>query len=280
MKTTDKVTERLFQVLSNEEKAYLELSTQQIQEDYKKHFVRIFSTLNRRLSFHTRESLISIPAEDSGKLLIVNWSVLKLARVWLLGQVSDDEANYQQFINRLFEFADMHELEALYAALPLLDHPESWIERCKEGIRNNIGTVQEAVIEHNMFPFLYLDEESWNQLVLKAFFTGKKILNIYGLFERNNESLADSIVDYIYERHSAMREIHPMLWILAKEHLPSRALDILMESYEQEGDETKKSILLQSLASNREQLSDSFKSAHAQALEQISPIEEVLEAYK
>ena len=280
MKTTDKVTERLFQVLSNEEKAYLELSTQQIQEDYKKHFVRIFSTLNRRLSFHTRESLISIPAEDTGKLLIVNWSVLKLARVWLLGQVSDDEANYQQFINRLFEFADMHELEALYAALPLLDHPESWIERCKEGIRNNIGTVQEAVIEHNMFPFLYLDEESWNQLVLKAFFTGKKILNIYGLFERNNESLADSIVDYIYERHSAMREIHPMLWILAKEHLPSRALDILMESYEQEGDETKKSILLQSLASNREQLSDSFKSAHAQALEQISPIEEVLEAYK
>lgn len=280
MKTTDKVTERLFQVLSNEEKAYLELSTQQIQEDYKKHFVRIFSTLNRRLSFHTRESLISIPAEDTGKLLIVNWSVLKLARVWLLGQISDDEANYQQFINRLFEFADMHELEALYAALPLLDHPESWIERCKEGIRNNIGTVQEAVIEHNMFPFLYLDEESWNQLVLKAFFTGKKILNIYGLFERNNESLADSIVDYIYERHSAMREIHPMLWILAKEHLPSRALDILMESYEQEGDETKKSILLQSLASNREQLSDSFKSAHAQALEQISPIKEVLEAYK
>ncbi|WKK57890.1 EboA domain-containing protein [Sphingobacterium sp. BN32] len=280
MKTTDKVTERLFQVLSNEEKAYLELSTQQIQEDYKKHFVRIFSTLNRRLSFHTRESLISIPAEDTGKLLIVNWSVLKLARVWLLGQISDDEANYQQFINRLFEFADMHELEALYAALPLLDHPESWIERCKEGIRNNIGTVQEAVIEHNMFPFLYLDEESWNQLVLKAFFTGKKILNIYGLFERNNESLADSIVDYIYERHSAMREIHPMLWILAKEHLPSRALDILMESYEQEVDETKKSILLQSLASNREQLSDSFKSAHAQALEQISPIEEVLEAYK
>ncbi len=280
MKTTDKVTERLFQVLSNEEKAYLELSTQQIQEDYKKHFVRIFSTLNRRLSFHTRESLISIPAEDTGKLLIVNWSVLKLARVWLLGQVSDDEANYQQFINRLFEFADMHELEALYTALPLLDHPESWIERCKEGIRNNIGTVQEAVIEHNMFPFLHLDEESWNQLVLKAFFTGKKILNIYGLFERNNESLADSIVDYIYERHSAMREIHPMLWILAKEHLPSRALDILMESYEQEGDETKKSILLQSLASNREQLSDSFKSAHAQALEQISPIKEVLEAYK
>lgn len=280
MKTTDKVTERLFQVLSDEEKAYLELSTQQIQEDYKKHFVRIFSTLNRRLSFDTRETLISIPAEDTDKLLIVNWSVLKLARVWLLGQISDDAASYQQFVNRLFEFADMHELEALYAALPLLDYPESWIERCKEGIRNNIGTVQEAVIEHNTFPFLYLDDESWNQLVLKAFFTGKKILNIHGLFERNNKSLADSIVDYIYERHSAKREIHPMLWILAKEHLPDRALDILMESYEQETDNTKKSILLQSLSSNREQLSDSFKSAHAQALEQISPLEEVLEAYK
>ena len=280
MKTTDKVTERLFQVLSDEEKAYLELSTQHIHEDYKKVFVRIFSTLNRRLSFDTRESLLSIPAEDTDKLLIVNWSVLKLARVWLLGQISDDEASYQQFVNRLFEFADMHELEALYAALPLLDYPESWIERCKEGIRSNIGTVQEAVIEHNTFPFLYLDEESWNQLVLKAFFTGKKILNIHGLFERNNKSLADSIVDYIYERHSAKREIHPMLWILAKEHLPARALDILMESYEQEADDTKKSILLQSLSSNREQLSDSFKSAHAQALEQISPIEEVLEAYK
>lgn len=280
MKTNDKVSERLFQLLSEDEKAYLALSSTQIQEDYKKHFVRIFSTLNRRLTFETRESLISITPEDTDNLLIVNWTVLKLARVWLLGQIVDDKEAYQQFINRLFEFADMHELEALYAALPILDYPEQWIERCKEGIRNNIGTVQEAVIEHNKFPFLYLDEESWNQLVLKAFFTSKKILNIYGLFEKNNKALAESIVDYIYERHSAKREIHPMLWILAKDHLPSRALDILAEAYNLENDEAKKALLLQALAANHAHLSESFKNAHAQELEQISPIEQVLEAYK
>ncbi len=59
MKTTEKVMEALFQRLSMEEITYLNQSAQQIEEDYKKHFVRIFSTLNRRLSFANRESLIS-----------------------------------------------------------------------------------------------------------------------------------------------------------------------------------------------------------------------------
>ncbi|VTP90775.1 EboA domain-containing protein [Sphingobacterium daejeonense] len=54
-------------------------------------------------------------------------------------------------------------------------------------------------------------KEAWNQLVLKSFFTGKEIKEIYGLYDRNNENLSNSIVDYIYERDSAKREINPML---------------------------------------------------------------------
>ncbi|MVZ62278.1 EboA domain-containing protein [Sphingobacterium humi] len=280
MKTTEKVMEALFQRLSMEEITYLNQSAQQIEEDYKKHFVRIFSTLNRRLSFANRESLISLPATDSAKLLIVNWTVLKLARVWLLGLLHDEKEAYQQFIDKLFEYADMQELEALYAALPLLDYPELWVERCKEGIRNNIGTVQQAVIEHNTFSSSQLEEEAWNQMILKAFFTGKNILNIHGLFERNNPALAAAIVDYIYERDSAKRDIHPMLWVLAKEALPERALGILEERYAAEQDPHNKSLLLQALATNKNQLSQPFMQLHASEFDQISPIAEVLEAYK
>jgi hypothetical protein len=84
-------------------------------------------------------------------------------------------------------------------------------------------------MERNKYPALYLEEEAWNQLVLKSFFTGKEIKEIYGLYDRNNENLSNSIVDYIYERDSAKREINPMLWELAKDHLPPRAVEILKQ---------------------------------------------------
>ncbi len=84
-------------------------------------------------------------------------------------------------------------------------------------------------MEQNKFPATYLNEEAWNQMILKSFFTGKDIKKIYGLYDRNNIHLANSIVDYIYERDSANREIHPMLWVLAKDHLPPRAKEILKQ---------------------------------------------------
>jgi hypothetical protein len=222
------VRETLFQLLTAEEKSYMEECEKAIADNYSSSFVRIFSSLSRKLN-NSKDKLVSIVQSEDNPLIVENWTVLRLARVYLLGLIEDQQEPYFSFIEKLFNYADMQELVALYSALNIYQFPRIWVERCKEGIRNNIGPVQEAIMERNKYPALYLEEEAWNQLVLKSFFTGKEIKEIYGLYDRNNENLSNSIVDYIYERDSAKREINPMLWELAKDHLPPRAVEILKQ---------------------------------------------------
>jgi hypothetical protein len=103
------------------------------------------------------------------------WSVDMLARAYLLLEL--DETNTEEYfskIENLFLAAEVNELVALYSALPLLAHPEMWVKRCAEGIRSNIGNVLEAIMYQNPYPQKNLDQSAWNQLVLKAFFTGKR----------------------------------------------------------------------------------------------------------
>lgn len=151
-------------------------------------------------------------------LSVTSWSIDRLSRVWLLMQVPDtDQDSYLKKINGLFIAAEMNELVSLYAALPLLSYPEEWVFRCTEGIRSNIGTVLEAILYHNPYPYHYLPEGAWNQLVLKAFFTEKDIELIYGLKERNNIALKQTLKDYVEEREAAGRVINPWIHRLIEE---------------------------------------------------------------
>jgi hypothetical protein len=116
--------------------------------------------------------------------------------------------HYVQTIDNLFKDAEMHELVALYSALPYLAYPESWISRCEEGIRSNLGNVLEAIMISNTFPAASLDDHAWNQLVLKAFFTEKDVSQIIGFEERMNTELIKSLKDYAAERTAANRPVH------------------------------------------------------------------------
>jgi len=166
-------------------------------------------------------SPVVISAEDQAALkdvrsnfIINGWPTDRLARVWLLMQLdATDKSRYIAGIENLFLSAEMSELVALYSALPVLAYPEAWRKRCAEGIRSNIGQVLEAVICNNPYPAEQLDEAAWNQLVLKAIFTEKPVLEIVGLKARRNRNLAQSLSDYAHERWAAHRDVNPLLWI-------------------------------------------------------------------
>lgn len=144
---------------------------------------------------------------------IDNWSVDRLARVWLLLHLDpSDKEKYFRSIENLFLAAEMNELVALYSALPVLAYPGLWVKRCAEGIRNNIGDVLTSIMCNNPYPSENLDEAAWNQLVLKAFFTEKPIDQIIGLDKRANEKLAMTLYDFAHERLSAHRTVSPQLW--------------------------------------------------------------------
>lgn len=145
---------------------------------------------------------------------IKDWGTDRLARTWLLMQLkAEDKDKYVSSVENLFLSAEMSELVALYSSLPVLPYPEAWKKRCAEGIRSNIGQVLEAVICNNPYPSEHLDDAAWNQLVLKAIFTEKPVLEIVGLKKRSNPALAASLSDYAHERWAAHREVNPLLWI-------------------------------------------------------------------
>jgi hypothetical protein len=143
------------------------------------------------------------------------WTVDRLGRAYLLMNLdSSDKDGYFKAIENLFLAAEISELVALYSSLPLLAHPDLWVKRCAEGIRSNIAHVLEAIMYGNPYPAKYLDQNAWNQLVLKAFFTDKDINKIIGIDSRANKELAYILSDYAHERWAAGREVNPKLWRL------------------------------------------------------------------
>lgn len=167
-----------------------------------------------------------------------HWTVGRLSRVWLLSQLDpSDKAKYIHRVANLFPQAEMNEQVALYSSLPLLAYPEEWKLQCAAGIRSNIGLVLEAIMYHNPYPAAHLDEQAWNQLILKAFFTGKDVNKIIGLDKRANQNLAATLLDYVEERWSAHRTVHPQIWRLTGKHLDESHF-YMLEKLFAEGDKT------------------------------------------
>ncbi len=142
-----------------------------------------------------------------------NWSIDQAARALLV--LTFPTANATECVtvlDQLFAAAEMHELIALYQALPLYPHPAAHVLRCAEGQRSNIKSVFCAIAHHNPYPAEQLNEDQWNQLVLKCLFVDVPLDPIVGLDRRANATLAKILVDFAHERWAAKRPVSPELW--------------------------------------------------------------------
>ena len=219
----DKLEELIFTIIAqNNESNFLEwLKDSSILANESTSFNKFkvaFSLVSRKVPNQSIQ--VNTSQEEELKrqfgLTITNWDLQRLCRIWMILKIDvSDKERYKTKINELFSDAEMNELAAMYAALPILAYPESWILRCAEGIRSNIGSVLDAIIINNPYPSRFLDESAWNQLILKAFFTDKDT-QIIGVKERANENLAKSLQDYIDERKAANRPIKDQLWEMLK----------------------------------------------------------------
>ncbi|WP_080058790.1 EboA domain-containing protein [Spirosoma aerolatum] len=174
-------------------------------------FYRVFTAMPRFVG----KQPIEVPDDIAFSLerirpgfTVAGWTLDRLARVWWLLQLpADDQTTYLKTITELFKAGELNELVALYSALPVLAYPEGWQFQATEGVRNNIGDVQSAIMLQNPYPAEYLDELAWNQLVMKAFFTDKDITQIMGLQKRKNTRLTHILTDYAAERRAAGRSL-------------------------------------------------------------------------
>lgn len=141
------------------------------------------------------------------------WTVDQLTRVlFVLSYPAENGEEFIATLDQLFAAAEVHELVALYQGLPLYPHPERLQLRCAEGLRSNIPAVFRAIAHGNPFPAEQLNDDQWNQLVLKSLFIGVMLDPIVGLDARANAKLARMLTDFAHERQAAGRPVSPELW--------------------------------------------------------------------
>jgi hypothetical protein len=143
-----------------------------------------------------------------------HWDLLQTARTSLLLHFPQEKTSWFKAINQLFETADMHEHQALFAALPLLPFQEDLIPRAIDGLRTNISSVFDSIALNNPFPAQYFPEANWNQMALKAVFMQRPLFRIHNLEERRNLSLATIASDFAHERWAAGRPVMAEIWRL------------------------------------------------------------------
>jgi hypothetical protein len=145
------------------------------------------------------------------------WSIDQTVRTRLvLALPSTDAKAWLTTLDQLFAAAGLEELVALYQALPLLPHPELLAPRIAEGVRSNMKPVFSAVALDNPLTAERLDQDAWNQTVLKALFVGAPVARMVGADRRANTVLAQMLIDYASERLAATRPIPVDLWDAAR----------------------------------------------------------------
>nr|AOW70738.1 hypothetical protein [Monodopsis sp. MarTras21] len=150
-------------------------------------------------------------------LKINNWTNLELARIYFLIKITDKfEQEYEYIIENLFKTADINELVALYKSFPYLPQPQKFLFRAQEGARSNINLLFDAIALNNPYPMNFFNENSWNQLILKAFFIESDVKQIIGIERRANSSLVTLLTDFASEKSAAGRTVDPELWNLIK----------------------------------------------------------------
>ncbi len=156
-----------------------------------------------------------------------HWDVLQTARSYLLLSYTPGKDAWLKSVHQLFETGDMHEQQALYAALPVMPYSEDLLTRAIDGCRTNMTLIFDAIALNNPYPPAHFPEANWNQLVLKSIFMQRPIYRIQQLDERRNQALAEIASDFAHERWAAGRSVMPELWRLVVPFLNEHLLEDL-----------------------------------------------------
>lgn len=107
--------------------------------------------------------------------------------------------------------SDTAERAAILQALPLLPAPARFADLAADACRSSVQPVFEAVACDNTFPAAHFAEPAFNQMVLKAVFTGAPLARVVGLAERTTPGLIRMAADFRDERRAAGRPVPPDL---------------------------------------------------------------------
>ena len=129
--------------------------------------------------------------DAAGLPLPEGWPLSAVGRAALLARICEllPPEEHVAAVAGQFRTGDNAEREAVLHALPLLPKAERFVDLAIEACRTHVQSVFEAIACENPYPARFFPELNFNQLVLKAFFTGVSARRIEGLSERRTAEL-------------------------------------------------------------------------------------------
>ena len=175
-------------------------------------FLRDFSVALRRLG---KTAVALNPDEirrlkQSGALFAPEgWTAGEIGRAALMLKACRVLPSDRQvtLVFELYYKGDNFEREIVLRSLCFLPDPERFLQIAVESCRTHVQTVFESIACNNPYPARYFSDEQFNQMVLKALFTGAPLGGILGWQQRSNPELVRMAGDFASERKAAGRPV-------------------------------------------------------------------------
>jgi hypothetical protein len=135
----------------------------------------------------------------------------ELARVALLVYAASLSDDAPSLALEWYRAGDNREKRAVVRSLALLPEPGEHVALGTMACRTSVTAVFEAICCENPFPAEFFPDGTFNQMVLKAYFTGIAVDRIMGLDRRRKPELRRMAADYASERRAAGRAVPPDL---------------------------------------------------------------------
>lgn len=184
-------------------------------------FAAAFAAAARRLG---KATLTTTADEDAAlaRLGITwplgGWGLDELGRVALLLSAAArlDDARLERLVEDCYSHGDVRERQATLRALPLLPAAERFLPIAVDACRSHMQPVFEAIAGENPYPATCFPDLNFNQMVLKALFTGVALARIVGLSDRVTPELTRMADDYASERRAAGRTVPADIGLVAR----------------------------------------------------------------
>jgi len=155
-------------------------------------FMRLFAITGRRL----------------GATAPQGWPPSRLARAALLAASVHAAANEAPArLATAFRRSDSTERAAILQSLMLLADPARFADLAADACRSSVQPVFEAIACDNRYPAAHFAEPVFNQMVLKAVFTGAPLARVIGLADRTTARLRRMAADFRDERRASGRPV-------------------------------------------------------------------------
>jgi hypothetical protein len=172
-------------------------------------FELTFAALGRRLGEAALGDGAAVSDDAGREWSIAGWGLDELGRALLVvaGVARLDFSEQLAWVDGLHRAGALRERQAVLRALALLPEPARFLSIALDGCRTSTQPVFEAIACENPYPAAYFPEAAFNQMALKAVFTGVALARILGLASRRTAELARMATDYADERRAAGRPV-------------------------------------------------------------------------